>query len=173
MAMTVQIDELTAAGPTSTSVTAVVWNTADSNATSSEIATPTATGTNFSFVKSFKWDCTATGGLSATSIKFGKVANETTTGTKLWSSSAHSTYTQATVAPTATSDNNVTAPTVNTATAVAVALVAGASAYIAGPISTTGAQTPIIEVTLGVDSTCTTAGTSVATPTLRWSWTEG
>ncbi len=102
------------------------------------------------------------------------MAAETTTGTKLWQSVAHSSYTQATAAPTATSDNNSTAPTINSATATAVQTIATPpSTYAAGPFTTTGAHGNFVEVCLGIDSTNTTAGTSVATPTLEWSWTEG
>lgn len=173
MAMVVEIDEANGATPTYTSKTNIVWNQVDSDATSTEIPTPTATGTNFSFVKSLYWNATTTNSLSATSIKVGKVANETTTGTKLWALTTHTVYTQATVAPASTADNNVTAPTVNGAAASAMPLIGSASAYIAGPISVTGRQTPIVEVTLGVDATNVTAGTAVATPTLRWSWSEG
>lgn len=173
MAMTVEIDIKTGAGPTTASVTAVKWNRVDTAAGTTVIPTPTATGTNFSFVKTFVVNITATGSLTMTDIKFGKVANETTTGTKLWYTSEHSSYTQATAAPGATGDNNSTAPDINSGSSeAAVPLISGASAYSAGPHSTTGEKGNLIEVTLGVDATNTTAGSAVATPTLRWSWTE-
>ncbi len=175
MAMTVQIDNLTGAGPSSAAVTAVKWNRVDTAAGTTVIPTPTATGTNFSFIKTFRIDITVTGSLTMTGITFGKVANETTTGTKLWYTSEHAvgSYVQATAAPTATGDNNVTAPDINSGSSeAAVPLISGASPYDAGPYSTTGAKGNIVVVVLGVDATNTTAGASTATPTLRWQWTE-
>lgn len=116
-----------------------------------------------------------------TNVKVGKVAAESTTGTKLWHTMAHSSYTQATAAPTATGDNNVTAPGVNGATGnadptvgvAAMPLIGSAAVYGAGGYSTTGRKANLVEVTLGIDSSNTTAGASVSCPTLRWSWTEG
>lgn len=177
MAMTVVIRQLTGASPTVTTVTAVVWNrTDDASTTSTQIPTPTSTGTNFSFVKTFQPDITATDSLTMTNILFGKVASEATTGTKLWHVTSHAegSYVQATTAPSATGDNNVTAPTINSASATAVPLMsAPPSAYSAGPHTTTGRKGNLVEVALGVDATNTTAGTAVSTPTLRWQWTEG
>lgn len=177
MAMTVAIAILTSSGPTQADVgaTTAVWNRVDTLAGSTVIPTPTATGTNFSFIKTFQVHITATGSLAMSNVLFGKVANETTTGTKLWHVETHAvgSYVQATAAPTATGDNNSTAPTMNSATGVAVPLISGPpSAYDAGPFSSTGYVGKLIEVALGVDATNTTAGGAVATPTLRWSWTE-
>jgi hypothetical protein len=175
MAMSVQIDEATGSGPTWAAVTAVVWNRADSAAgTSAEVPTPLTTGTNFSFVKTFQVEITATGSLSMTALAVGRLAAETTTGTKLWAVTSHTSYTQATAAPSATTDNNATAPSINGATAAAPALIsAPPSAYSAGPYSTTGRVGNLVEVCRGVDATNTSAGSAVATPTLRWTWTEG
>lgn len=180
MAMTTQIDILTGATPTVTSVnsTTLVWNRVDTSTGTTVIPTPTATGTNFSFVKTLQMEITATGGLAMTSILFGKVASETTTGTKLWHRTDHAvgSYTQATAAPTATGDNNVTAPALNGTNAAVTAvplITAPPSAYAAGPFSSTARVGNLVEVALGVDFTNTTAGNTVATPTLRWSWTEG
>lgn len=178
MAMTVQIDQATGSGPTFASVTSVKWNRTDDASTASAIPTPTATGTNFSYVKSFVVEITATGSLTMTDIKVGKVANETTTGTKLWHRTDHAegSYVQATAAPAATGDNNSTAPVIpaggNNTTVTALPLIGSASVYSAGPHSTTGRKGNLVEVALGVDATNTTAGASVATPTLRWQWTE-
>lgn len=177
MAMTVTIDNATGATPTwaAVSVTAK-WNRLDDiDDTANPIPTPVATGTNFSFVKSFAIDITVTDGLTMTGVKFGKVANETTSGTKLWYTSEHAigSYVEATAAPTATGDNNVTAPNINSGSSeAAVPLISGASEYSAGPHSTTGRKGNLIEVVLGVDATNTDAGIDVATPTLRWQWTE-
>lgn len=176
MAMVVAIDNALGVTPTWTAVgaTTIKWNTLDDlTDTAHPIATPTSTGTNFSFIKTFAIDITTTNSLTMTGVKFGKVANETTTGTKLWNTTEHSGYTQATAAPTATGDNNVTAPAINSGSSIAaVPLISGATQYSAGPHTTTGRKGNMVEVTLGVDSTNTTAGTAVATPTLRWSWTE-
>lgn len=177
MAMTTQIDQLTSTTPTVTAVTAVVWSRVDNATGTTVIPTPTSTGTNFSFVKTFQMEITATGSLTMTNILFGKVANETTTGTKLWHRTDHAvgSYTQATAAPTATGDNNTTAPAMNgtNAAVTAVPLIsAPPSAYAAGGFSATGRVGNLVEVALGVDATNTTAGAAVATPTLRWSWTE-
>lgn len=176
MAMTTQIDLYTGAGPTVAATTAVKWNRVDTEAGTTVIPTPTATGTNFSYVKTFRIEITATGSLTMTDILFGKVASESTTGTKLWhvaGTHAVGAYVQAVAAPTATGDNNVTGPTVNGAVATAVPLTsAPPAAYDAGPYNTTGIKGNLIEVALGVDATNTTAGSAVATPTLRWQWTE-
>ena len=153
-------------------VSAVKWNRVDTAVGTTVIPTPTATGTNFSFVKTFQIQITTVNSLAMSAVKVGKVANETTTGTKLWHVTSHTTYVQATAAPTATGDNNTTAPTVNSASATALPLISGASAYAAGPYSTTGRQGNLVEIVLGVDATNTTAGSAVATPTLRWEWTE-
>ena len=154
-------------------VTAVVWSRVDNASGTTVIPTPTATGTNFSFIKSFKIQITTVNGLSMTNVLVGKVASEATTGTKLWRVTSHATYSQATAAPTATGDNNVTAPTMNGAAGTALELIAAPpSAYAAGPYTSTGVQGNNVEICLGVDATNTTAGAAVATPTLRWSWTE-
>lgn len=175
MAMTVVIRQLTSTGPTVTTVTAVKWSRVDDASGTTVIPTPTATGTNFSFIKSFQPEITATGGLTMTNILIGKVASESTTGTKLWRVTSHAvgSYVQATAAPTATGDNNTTAPTMNGASGTALELIgAPPSTYAAGPFSSTGRVGNLVELCLGVDATNTTAGSTVATPTLRWSWTE-
>lgn len=177
MAMTVSIQNGVGAATgtwTDVSVTAT-WNREDDiDDTDQPIPTPVATGTNFSFIKSFAINITTVAGLVMTGVKFGKVAAETTTGTKLWEvkNRALASYVQATAAPTSTGDNNVTGPTLNGAASAAVTLIGSAAVYAAGPYNTTGRQGTIVELALGVDATNTTAGTAVATPTLRWSWTE-
>ena len=177
MAMTTVINELTGASPTYTSVnsTTVVWNRADSTTGTTAIPAPTSTGTNFSWVKTFQMEITVTGGLTMTNILVGKVTSEATTGTKLWRYTGHAVgaYVQASAPPTATGDNNTTAPTINGATGVAFELIsAPPSAYAAGGYSSVAKVGNIVEVVLGVDATNTTAGTAVSTPSLRWSWTE-
>lgn len=174
-AMTVVIRQATGATPTWATVTAVKWSRVDDASGTTVIPTPTSTGTNFSFIKSFAIDITATGSLSMTDVLVGKVAAETTTGTKLWHVTSHAegSYVQATAAPTATGDNNTTAPTMNGASGTALGLIsAPPSAYSTGPHTTTGRKGNLVEVCLGIDATNTTAGSAVATPTLRWSWTE-
>ena len=182
MSMVVQIDEATGSGPTwTTNISSAVWNTVDSQSGTTAISTPTSTGTNFSFVKTFSIDITTTNSLTMTNVKVGKVANETTTGTKLYETLSHSSYTQATASPTSTGDNNVTVPTINgaapnadpTAGSAAVPLIASAAVYAAGGFSTTGRKGNLVEMCLGVDATNVTAGSAVATPTIRFSWTEG
>lgn len=178
MAMTVIIEQATGATPTWGTVTAVKWNRVDDASGTTPIPTPTSTGTNFSFIKSFAVNISVTGGLTMTDVKVGKVAAESTTGTLLWHSTSTNIagYVEATAAPGATGDNNSTAPDINGATDEAeLPLIAGASVYAAGPFSSTGRINPsdgLNEVCLGVDATNTTAGTTVATPTMRWEWTE-
>lgn len=178
MAMTVVIRQGTGAGPSWATVTAVKWNRVDDASGTTVIPTPTATGTNFSFVKSFMIDITATGSLTMTDVKIGKVAGESTTGTKLWHRTDHAegSYVQATAAPAATGDNNSTAPVIpaggNNTNVAAVPLIGSASVYAAGPFNTTGRKGNLVEMCLGVDAQNTTAGSAVATPTLRWQWTE-
>lgn len=177
MAMTVAIANATGATPTWADVGASTakWNRIDTLTGTTAIPTPTATGTNFSFVKSFMINITATGGLSMSDAKVGKVAGETTTGTKLWHTTEHAegSYVQATAAPGSTGDNNVTAPNINSGSSeAALPLIGSASVYAAGPFNTTGRKGTLVEVCLGVDATNTTAGQSVATPTMRWQWTE-
>lgn len=175
MAMVTQIDQLTGATPTATAQTSFKYNRDDTNAgTTAPIPAPVATGTNFSWVKSLQMEIVTVNSLNMTNILVGKVANETTTGTKIWAVTSHSSYTQATATPTATGDNNVTAPTLNGASATALALIsAPPSTYAAGGFNTTGRKGNIVELVVGVDATCVTAGTAVATPTIRFSWTEG
>jgi len=178
MANTVVIRQGTGA-PTGTwaTVTAVKWNRVDDASGTTPVPTPTATGTNFSFVKSFQPDITVDGGLTMTDIRVGKVAAEATGGTKLWHRTDQTTYVQASAAPTATGDNNTTAPivphTLNNTNVTALGLIGGPpSVYAAGPFTGTGRKGNIVMICLGVDATNTTAGTTVATPTLRWTWTE-
>src|ERR1035437_1967072 len=99
MAMVTQIDEATGAGPSwATAVTSCKWNTVDTNAGTTAIATPTTTGTDFSYVKTFSMDIVTVNSLNMTALKVGKVAIETTTGTKLWIVTSHAigSYVQAT-----------------------------------------------------------------------------
>ena len=178
MAMVVSIHQLTGAGPAAAAVTAVKWNRVDDASGTTAIPTPTATGTNFSYVKSFQINIDTVNSLNMSDVKFGKVAAETTTGTKLWHRTDHAvgSYVQATAAPAATGDNNTTAPVIpaggNNTSVTAVPVIGSASVYAAGPFNTTGGKGNLVEVCLGVDATNTTAGTSVATPTLRFQWTE-
>jgi len=175
MAMTVVLGNATGATPDWADVTAAKWNRVDSISGTTAIPTPTATGTNFSFIKTFSIDIDTTDSLTMTDIAVGKVANEATTGTKLWHYTGHAEgeYTQATAVPTATGDNNTTAPTLNGQTGVAMPLIGSASPYSAGPHTTTGRKGNIVEIALGVDATNTTGGGAVDTPTVRWQWTEG
>lgn len=177
MAMGVQIDLLTGSGPTVvTNITSAKWNLEDTQNGTTPIPTPTTTGTNFSFVKTMQIDITAVNSLSMSAVKVGKVAAETTTGTKLWHKTSNAAYTQATAAPASTGDNNTTAPAIphssSNSGVTAMPLISSASAYAAGPFSSTGRQGNMVQMTAGVDSTNTTAGASVAMPTLRWQWTE-
>lgn len=175
MAMTVNIDIATGAGPSfATAAGGVTWGLLDAaDAGANPIPVPTASGTNFSFVKSFQPNITVTDSLSMTDVKAGKTATEATAGTKLWYTTEHASYTQAVAAPASTGDDNVTAPNINSGSAeVAVPLIGAASVYAAGPFSSTGRVGNFVEVCLGVDNTCATAGGAVATPTLEWNWTE-
>ena len=100
MAMTVAIDNATGATPTWAAVGASTakFNRVDTLTGTTAIPTPTATGTNFSYIKTFAIDITATGSLSMTNVKIEKVTSEATTGTKLWHYTGHASYTQATAA---------------------------------------------------------------------------
>lgn len=175
MAMTVAIDNATGATPTWAAVgaTTAKFNRVDTLTGTTAIPTPTSTGTNFSYIKTFAIDITATGSLSMTNVKIEKVTSEATTGTKLWHYTGHASYTQATGAPTATGDNNSTAPTFNGASATAMPALGAGSTYAAGAFSTTGRQGNMVEVGLGVDATNVTAGSAVSVPSLRFTWTEG
>lgn len=180
MAMTVAIANGVGATPTWSDVgaTTAKWNRVDTLTGTTAIPTPTATGTNFSFVKTFMINITATGSLTMTDAKIGKVASEATTGTKLWhdTADAEGSYVEATTFPPATGDNNTTAPAIphgsNNTGVIAVPLIGSASVYAAGPFSTTGRKGNLVQICLGVDATNTTAGSAVSTPTLRWQWTE-
>lgn len=174
MAMEVEVSLLTGAAPTITAVTSKKFNREDTQSGTTPIPTPTALGTNFSFIATFQINIVTVNGLSMSDVKFGKVTTESVTGTKLWHTTAHAVgaYVQATAAPTATGDNNVTAPTLNGAAATAVPLISVASVYSAGPHNTTGRKGPLVEVALGIDFTNLTAGSAVALPDLRFSWTE-
>lgn len=180
MAMTVAIAINTGAGPSQADIgaTTAVWNRADALTTATVVPTPTATGTNFSYVKSLQLHITATGSLAMSAAKVEKTAAEATTGTKLWHRSDHAigSYVQAVAAPASTGDNNTTAPVIpaggNNTGVIAFPTLGGGSTYAAGPFSSTGYVGNLIECCLGVDATNTTAGAAVATPTLRWTWTE-
>lgn len=174
MAMTVVVDQLTGAGPTATAVSSFKFNRDDTNlGTSAGIPTPASTGTKFSFVKSFQIEITVTGGLTMTNVLVGKVANETVTGTKIWKHTGHASYTEATAAPSDTVDNNVTGPDINGATGTALELITTPpAAYAAGPFNTTGRKGNIVELVAGVDNTNISSGVAVASPTIRWKWTE-
>ena len=177
MAMTVTVEQLTGAGPTATrvdnqSAPAFLFNREDTRVGTTPIPTPTATGTNFSFVKSFQPNITATDSLSMTNLRVGKVTNEAVTGAKLWANTTNSAYTQATGAPTATPDNNITPPTINGDPGVLLELITVPPAvYAAGPFNTTGRKGNIVELVAGIDNTNTTSGTPTA-PTIRWTWNE-
>jgi len=172
--MIVQIDIATLGTPTwTTNITSCKWSLDDAQSGTTPIPTPTATGTNFSFVKSFKVDITNVGAsLTMTNVKIGTTTSPAT-GLKLWHQK-HTTYTQATAAPTSTGDNNSTAPTINGTAAVAggMVLIGSAAVLLAGPFTTTGRQGDHIEVCLGVDNGNTGSGSTVAVPTLRFQWTE-
>ncbi len=173
--MSVDIQLGTTVTPTWANVNSLKWNRVDTESGTTGIPTPVSTGTNFSYVKSFMVNITATGGLSMTAIKVGKLAEEPTTGTETWHTTEHveGSYVQATAPPGATGDNNVTPPDINSGAAEAVLpLIAASVAYSAGPHSTTGRKGNLAEICLGVDFTNTSSGTTVATPTLRWQWTE-
>ncbi len=176
MAMTVQIHNGVSTAPgTFTDVASgtAKFNRVDTLTGTTPIPTPTSTGTNFSYIKTFQIYISATGGLTMTSPKVEKVTSEGTTGTKLWHCTSHSSYTQATTYPSATGDNNVTAPTLNGASATAMPALGAGSAYTLTGGDSTGYKGYMVEVALGVDATNTTAGTTVSVPTLRWTWTEG
>jgi hypothetical protein len=177
MAMTVVIANAVGATPTWSTVgaTTAKWNRVDTLIGTTVIPTPTSTGTNFSFIKTFMIEITVTDSLNMTDVTFGKVAGETTTGTKLWYTSEHAegSYVEATTFPAPEGDNNVTAPNINGGSAeAAVPLISSGDLYAAGPFNSTGRKGNLIEICLGVDATNTTAGSTVATPTLRWQWTE-
>lgn len=174
--MTVQIDNLTGAGPASAAVTSCKLNRDDTpSGTTAGIPTPTSAGTKFSWVKSFILEITATGGLSMTNVIVGKLTNESLTGHKLWHYTGHAlgSYVQAASAPADGPDNNVTGPAINGATGTAVQLITTPpSSYAAGPYNSTGQKGNLVEVVLGIDNTNSTSGTATSLPTMRWSWAE-
>jgi hypothetical protein len=178
MPMVVAIRNATGAGPSFADIggTTAKYNRVDSLTGTTAIPTPTTANTTFfSFVKSHQINITTTNGLTMTNVKVEKVTSEATGGTKIWHYTGHAlgSYVQATAAPTATGDNNVTGPTINGATGIAMPALGAGATYAAGPFNTTGGQGNLVELALGVDATCTTAGTTVSIPTLRWTWTEG
>jgi hypothetical protein len=174
MPMTVAIQELHGAGPTSTDVSSSKFNREDTVGGSTPIPIPSNPGTNFSWVKSLIVNISATGGLTMTNIRVGKVSNEPT-GYKVWHVTSHAlgAYVQAASPPTPTGDNNVTAPTLNSAAATALPLTSAPPAvYAAGPFATTGQKGNLVELSLGIDGTALSTGTAVNVTTVRWSWTE-
>lgn len=174
MAMTVQVDVLTGAGPTATPVASCVLNREDSiNGTTPTPVPQTALTTNFSWVKSFQIEIVAVAGLTMTDVRVGRVSAEANGGTKLWHNTTNAAYTAAAGAPTATGDNNTTPPTINGDVATQPALITAPPAvYAAGPFNTPGRKGNIVEVVIGVDATCTATGAAVVMPTLRWMWIE-
>ena len=175
MAMTVAIQLLTGAGPSSADVSAITMNREDTATGTTTIPIPSNPGTNFSWVKSLIVNISATGGLSMTNIRVGLVSDEAQTGTKLWHYTGHAlaSYVQAVSAPGSTGDNNSTPPTINGASGVDVPLISSSPApYAAGPYAAPGQVGNLVEVVLGVDGTCTATGTAVQIGTLQWTWTE-
>lgn len=173
--MTVVIDILTGAGPTVTAISSFKFNRDDTaTGTTAGIPTPASTGTKFSWVKSLQIEITATGGLTMTNVMVGKATSESVGGTKLWRVTSHAAYTQATTNPADTADNNVTGPTLNGAVATALELItAPPSSYASGPFNTTGRKGNIVELVAGIDNTNLNSGVAVASPTIRFKWTEG
>jgi hypothetical protein len=175
MAMTVAIQLLTGAGPASADVSSVTHNREDTSTGTTLIPIPTNPGTNFGWVKSYIVNISATGGLQMTNIRVGKISSEAVTGTKLWHVTSHAlaSYVQAVGSPASTGDNNVTAPTLNSASATEVPLTnSSPSPYAAGPFSAVAQVGNMVEVSLGVDGTCVQTGTAVLIATMRWTWTE-
>jgi len=171
MAMTVVIQELTGAGPTSTTVTSVTFNRVDTINGTTPIPVPT-TLTNFSWVKTFILNITATGALTMTNILFGKRTNEAT-GLQYWARTdeAVGAYTQAVATPAATSVG--VGPDINGSIGIAVDLITvPPAAYSAGPHTTTGQKGNIVEVVVGVISTVANTGSAVPLPNMTWQWTE-
>jgi hypothetical protein len=177
MAMTVAIDLMTGVTPSiAAGITSCKWSLDDAQSGTTPIPTPTSgPNTNFSFVKSFRINITATGGLNMSQVKFGKTAAEASGGIALWWDH-DAAYAQATAAPGSNASNNSTAPFIpagtNNTGVVVVPLIGAALVYFAGPIGTTGQKGDYVEVCLGVDFSNALAGSTVPTPTLRWQWTE-
>lgn len=177
MAMTVQIVQLTGAGPTFTRVDNLtpgfLFNREDTRVGTTAIPKPTATGTNFSWVKTFQIEVTVHDSKTMTNVRVGKVTNEADTGTKIWQNVANASYTQAASPPGATGDNNVTGPTINGDASTAMELITVPPApYAAGPYTTNAKHGNMVELALGVDVTNTQPGTNRTMPSLRWTWSE-
>jgi hypothetical protein len=175
MAMTVAIQNLTGAGPASANVSAITHNREDTASGTTLIPIPTNPGTNFGWVKSMIVNISATGGLTMTNIRVGKISAEAVTGTLVWHVTSHAlaSYVQAVSSPGSTGDNNVTAPTLNGASATELPLSnSSPSPYAAGPFSAVAQVGNLVELSLGVDGTCVNTGTAVLIATARWTWTE-
>lgn len=176
MPMTVEVINLTGTAPGSPNpVSSITMNREDTASGTTGIAVPGGTAaTGFSWVKTLQLNITVTASLTMSTVRVGKLIAEVTTGTKLWHVTSHASYTQASSSPAATSDNNITAPTLNGATATAVPIITTNPASYTGltEYNSTGVVGNMVEVSLGVDTTCTASGSSVAISTLRWTWTE-
>ena len=177
MAMTAQIVQLTGPGPTYTRVDnqtpGFLFNRDDTRVGTTSIPKPTATGTNFSWVKSFQIEVTTHDSKTMTSVRVGKTVNEADAGTKVWLNVGNAAYTQASTPPSATGDNNTTGPTLNGDVAVAMPLITDPpAAYAAGPFTTNAKQGNIVELSLGVDVTNAQPGTNRTMPSFRWTWSE-
>lgn len=145
------------------------------------VPVPTATGTNFSWVRHVQpYPSISVSGIVVTNLKFAKSVNEQVTGTRLWYVLASS-YTQSTSPPAPTSDNNVTPPTINGVSAAAVPLAPTLADYEAGPLTcdfNVPLGTHYIDMVLGVDATATAPSepadyTQLTVSTLHWEWDEG
>jgi hypothetical protein len=148
----------------------IVWNLADSATSTTPIAIPTSTGTNFSWIKNLVIAVTATGTTTITNRTI-KMSTSPTTGLALyWKAVAVASYAQAATGnrPTASGSNGAT-PSGYTAMSTTAAQYDNTSVAT----SSTGPNGSMVTCVLGVDSTFTGgAGNAVSTPSLILSYDE-
>lgn len=170
MAAVVRASIATGAGPTlATAETGSKFNREDTLAGTTPIPVPSATGTAFSYKKTFRLEVTTLDAATSISNFRHHIASAPGTGLKLWFKDPGTTYAQATAVAAADSGTNDSTPAGYT-TAPTTATVYDAASYAA---SSTGGKGDYIEYALGVSNLYVSgAGSAIALPNLVLTYDE-
>ena len=170
MAATVRASIATGAGPTLASAEGgAKYNREDTLAgTSSPIPRPTATGTAFSYAKTFCLEVTGTDTTSISNRKW-HIASAPSTGLALWYKDLGDSYTQATGNADTDSGSNGATPTGYSAAPTSATLFDSGSDATSG----TGRSGDYIAVCLGVSNNYAGgAGSAISLPTATFTYDE-
>ena len=170
MPATVRASIATGAGPTlATAETGAKYNREDTLAgTASPIPRPVATGTAFSYRKTFCLDVTATSDTTITNRKI-HIASTPTTGLAMWYIDLADTYTQATGNADTDAGTNGATPTGYTSMPTSATLFDSGS----DSAGATGRSGDYVGVALGVSNNYAGgAGSAIALPTMTLTYDE-